>query len=105
MKLFLPAATALVLSAASLGVYAVSPELVGESVPVASPVNRTIVVDSKAKWVNVTQGETVKFVVNGYETVFAFDGQTGVFDLQQIVPAGTLDRSVKVYVSGRNEFD
>jgi hypothetical protein len=85
---------------ASLGAYAGSPELVGESVPVASAssVNRTIVVDSRTKWVNVTQGETVKFVINGREIVFAFDGQPGTFDLRQIVPAETLDHSVMVYV-------
>ena len=64
--------------------------------------DRTVVLDAAAKWVNVTGGETIRFVVNGKSFYWLFDtyNSSPVFDLDKIAPAGMLDgRSIKVYVS------
>jgi hypothetical protein len=99
MKLIVPVLSALILSAASAAASAaVSTNLIGESV-VADAAQRTVAIDASTRWVNVTQGETVKFVANGNEFTFDFDGVSGYVDLAQIAPAGALDHKVAVYVA------
>lgn len=64
--------------------------------------DRTIVLDAATKWVNVTGGETVKFIVNGKSFSWRFDTNNlaPVFDLDQIAPAGMLSgQRIKVYVA------
>ncbi|MEW6331346.1 MAG: CzcE family metal-binding protein [Pseudomonadota bacterium] len=64
--------------------------------------DRTIALGADAKWVNVTGGETIKFVVGGKSFSWRFDtfSTSPVFELDKIAPAGMLDgRSIKVYVS------
>ena len=64
--------------------------------------DRTVTLDSSTKWVNVTGGETVKFVAGGKSFSWSFDtyGTAPVFDLDRIAPAGVLSGStVKVYVA------
>jgi hypothetical protein len=64
--------------------------------------DRDIVLDAGTKWVNVTGGETIRFVVGGKSFSWRFDTYSisPVFDLDKIAPAGMLDgRSIKVYVS------
>lgn len=64
--------------------------------------DRTIVLDAGTKWVNVTGGETIRFVIDGKSFSWLFDtyGSAPVFDLRKIAPAGTLgDHPIKVYVS------
>jgi hypothetical protein len=46
----------------------------------------------------VERGEVVKFVANGQEFAWAFNGMSSSFDLNRIAPSGTLDRNLKVYV-------
>lgn len=63
---------------------------------------RTIVIGAGTKWVNVTGGETIRFVVGGKSFSWLFDtyNASPVFDLDKIAPAGMLDgRSIKVYAS------
>ena len=77
--------------------------LLGDTVPV-SEAHRTIVITPSTKWVNVTEGETVKFVANGQEFAFDFDSVAiSSFDLQRIAPAGALDHKVPVYVAANLE--
>jgi hypothetical protein len=72
-----------------------------------SGVMRTIPIDAKTKYVNVTAHETVKFVVNGNTFAINFSGSSAttfafvpsVFDLAQLAPAGVLDHKVTVYVA------
>lgn len=61
---------------------------------------RTIDIAGGTKWVNVTHGEVVRFVANGREFTWYFDGvsQPQPFDLSEIAPAGFIDHGVKVYV-------
>lgn len=64
--------------------------------------DRAIVLGADAKWVNVTGGETIRFVVDGKSFSWRFDtySTSPVFELDKIAPAGMLDgRSIKVYVS------
>ncbi len=69
-------------------------------------IDRTIVLNPDAKYVNVTNGETVKFVVrqaDGSERSFAwwFDlfPTVRVIDMSKIAPAGTLVHDLRVYVA------
>jgi hypothetical protein len=100
---------AITLSAASLSAAAATrTDLLGE--PAVAPstqravmsaaYERTIDITGGTKWVNVTHGEVVRFVANGREFTWAFDGvsQPQPFDLSEIAPAGFVDHAVKVYV-------
>jgi hypothetical protein len=99
MKLLVPALSALVLSAASLGASAApSTDLVGETA-VADTAQRTVVIGANTRFVNVTQGETVRFVANGNEFTYDFDGLPGAVELAQIAPNVSLDHKVEVYVA------
>ena len=78
----------------------------GQVVPLSAAM-RTIPIDAKTKYVNVTAHETVKFVADGKAfaitvsaspaTTFAF--VPSVFDLNQLAPAGVLNHRVTVYVA------
>ena len=62
---------------------------------------RTIVVNPDTRWVNVTRGEAIRFVVGNTEFGWKFDGPNAQsFDLRQVAPPGVLARAVPVYVSG-----
>jgi heavy-metal resistance protein CzcE len=116
MKLLFPRLVLLTLSAMSLcAEAALSPsDLLGE--PVQAPslervitratADRTITITGETKWVNVKHSEVVRFVSNGREFTWFFDGvaQPRPFDLTEIAPAGFLDHGVTVYVSP-NERD
>jgi len=70
----------------------------------AEEARRTIVVDDNTQWVNVHEGEVVRFVTNGREFAWSFDslpeGETSAsFELNRIAPPGALHRNVVVYVS------
>jgi len=111
MKLFIPSIAALTLSAASLSAgAALNPtDLFGEPAQapsaeraiISAVANRTITIDDKTKWVNVQHFEVIRFVSNGREFTWYFDGmaQPRPFDLTQIAPAGFVGNSVTVYVS------
>ncbi len=78
----------------------------GKFVPLSGAM-RTIPIDAKTKYVNVTAHETVKFVANGNAFAITFSGSPAttfafvpsVFDLNQLAPAGVLDHKVMVYVA------
>ena len=99
MKLFVPAVAALTLLAASLPATASVTEgdMLGKPAQV-SAAQRTVSIDPKTRWITVERGEVVKFVANGQEFAWAFNGMSSSFDLNRIAPSGTLDRNLKVYV-------
>jgi hypothetical protein len=72
----------------------------GDSAPV-SDATRTIVITADTKYVNVTGGETVKFVVGEKSFAWIFDGPQSVlsFDLDRTVPPSVLDHKVVAYVA------
>lgn len=59
---------------------------------------RTVVIQPRTKFVNVTHGEVVRFVDNGREFAIRFDGIRSEYDLNAVAPAGAVDHEVKVYV-------
>ncbi|HMH18467.1 MAG TPA: CzcE family metal-binding protein [Burkholderiales bacterium] len=99
MKLFVPTLAALTLSAASLSAVALtSTDRFGEPAQPAAA-DRTIVIGSSTKFVNVKHGEVVKIVAGGKEFAWDFDGLPMAFDLKQIAPEGAIDHSVRVYIA------
>jgi len=99
MKLFLPALAAATLSAASLVATAAVTEtdMLGNPAQ-ASAVQRTVVINPDTRWVTVEHGEVIRFVANGREFAWAFNGLSSSFDLNKVAPAGALDRDLKVYI-------
>jgi hypothetical protein len=116
MKLLFPRLVVLTLSAASLwaeaalqpsdlfGEAAQAPSL--EHATITAAANRTIIVTGESKWINVQHFEVIRFVSNGREFTWYFDGlaRPTAFDLMQIAPAGFVDHRVTVYV-GPSERD
>jgi hypothetical protein len=102
MKLLVPtfAALALTTAALSAGAATMRSDLLGE--PAATTLGaRTVVINANTKWVNVKHGEVIRFVANGREFAWNFDGlaQPSPFDLTEVAPSGALDHSVKVYLA------
>ena len=95
----LQAVAVLALSAASLSAFALTnADRYGEAAGPADA-DRTIVIDANTRSVNVNHGEVVKFVANGQEFTWDFDGLPQSFDLKQVAPQGTIDHNVRVYIA------
>ena len=95
----LVAVAALALSAASLSAVAMTnADRYGEAASPAAA-ERTIVIGPNTRWVNVNHGEIVKFVVNGQEFAWDFDGVPQSFDLKQVAPQAAIDHNVRVYIA------
>jgi hypothetical protein len=79
---------------------AVRIDLLGEpSTP--GQAGRVVVITPKTRYVNVTEGDVVRFVANGTTFAWNFDSPPGInsFDLNRVAPAGALDHPVMVYVA------
>ena len=97
--LVLPTVIVMTLGFVNLSASAFTPSSpMGEVAPL-SAATRTIRIDAKTKYVNVTANETVKFEANGNAFAVNFAGGLSVFDLNQLAPAGVLDHKVTVYVA------
>lgn len=71
----------------------------GSPVPVAQA-QRSIVIAPDTRWVNVAQGEAIRFVAGGVEFGWKFDGLGArSFDLRQVAPSGALLKAVPVYIT------
>ena len=69
-----------------------------------APVNaatQTIVIRPDTKWVNVTGGDIVQFIVGDKSFAWAFNVAVGVnsFDLRRVAPPGVLDHPVEAYIA------
>ena len=97
----LPATAAVLAALTACSMSAVTPraDLLGMAAP-PSAATRTIVLTPDTRWVNVTGGDTVRFVVDGREFAWNFSvGSTvAVFDLNRVAPPGLLKHPVPVYV-------
>jgi len=72
---------------------------------VADVYNRTITITPETRWVNVSQGEDVKFVdtATGQSFVWNFDTTNPMFDLATVAPPGALGgQHVTAYVQVNN---
>jgi hypothetical protein len=76
------------------------PDLWGDPAPV-SAASRTIVITPDTRYVNVTGGEIVTFVVGDKAFAWSFNGTRYVapFDLSITAPPGVLDHTVIAYVA------
>jgi hypothetical protein len=102
LPLFLAAATASASTAASACTVEQPLDFLGIAAPVQSPADEVIVISDTTRYVNVTGGETVRFVVGGHAFTWSF--QTGgtrlaPFDLARITPKGLLNHRVVAYVA------
>lgn len=101
-RLLLPTVLAIVLPIACVSPAHFTPrtDLLGDPAPL-SAATRTIVITPDTKWVNVTGGDIVKFVVGDKTFAWNFNvAQTiSSFDLNQVAPPGTLNRKVEAYVA------
>ena len=75
-------------------------DLLGDPAPV-SAATRTIVISPTTKYVNVTGGETVRFVAGDKSFAWNFDGEeyAPAFELNLTAPPGVLDHKVMAYVA------
>lgn len=72
---------------------------IGNAAPGAG--GRVIVIDAHTRWVNVTNGETVQFDVNGHRFTFTFDAgnNLNVVNLSAFAPADVMAPMVPVYIA------
>ena len=98
-KLIVPLIAAMAFGPGSLlASTADSSKLFGEVVPLSNA-TRTIRIDARTKYVNVTEHETVKFETNGTAFAIYFRGEFYGYDLNRLAPADALDHKVKVWVA------
>jgi hypothetical protein len=66
-----------------------------------SAVLSTVTITPATRWVNVTSGETVRFIAGDQAFAWNFQVSPNVatFDLKQIAPPGVLARRIPVYVT------
>jgi len=83
-----------------------APLLIANATASGASVDRTIVIDSSTRWVNVNGGDVIRFNANGQSFDYRFNSytQSRVYDLGKIAPAGALNRSVKVYVTADDRY-
>ncbi len=99
MKKILPAAATFILSVANFPAAAMMTNTDRYGEPASSAIAaRTVEIGPKTRWVNVKSGETVKFVSNGQEYTWHFDGLSQSFKLKQILPQVAVRDNVAVYV-------
>ena len=100
-KTFAAAALALMTAAAA---HAAPASLLG-ALDSPDDATRTVVITPTTKYINVTEGEVVNIVENGHAFTVRFDGVRDSFALNDLAPAGALDRPVTVYMSPNPEYD
>jgi heavy-metal resistance protein CzcE len=99
MNRLIPSLVMLALSAASLTTTAKVTEAdIFGSAAQPPAAQRTIVIDDKTKSVTVEHDEVIRFLANGQEFAWAFNGMAGTLDMSRIAPAGAVDRALTVYV-------
>ena len=66
----------------------------------ATATTQTIVLQPTTRWVNVTGGDTVRFLVGDKAFAWNFNVATSVrsFDLARVAPPGMLNHSVIAYI-------
>jgi hypothetical protein len=99
-RLSIPLAVIALLSGCSLPTAEPPLAFLGDPAPPAAAM-RTVVITPDTKSVNVTGGETVRFVIGDKSFAWTFNVASSVFsfDLNRIAPPGVLDHPVKIYVA------
>ena len=99
MKRFIPTLAIFAFSATSLIATAkvTDADVLGVAAQ-PSAAQRTIAIDAKTRWITVEHDEVVRFVSNGQEFAWDFNGMSSSFNLGKVAPAGALNRDLMVYV-------
>lgn len=101
-RLLFPILFTTLLSAACVSPPGATPrlDLLGSAAPVSAAA-RTIVIKPDTRYVNVTGGETIRFVAGEKSFAWHFDGalQVTSFALNQVAPSGLLEHKVTVYIA------
>jgi hypothetical protein len=76
-------------------------DLLGMPVIDDSAALSTVIITPDTRWVNITSGDTVRFVSGGQAFAWTFDVSPNIatFDLNQVAPPGSLTRRIPVYVT------
>lgn len=104
-KLLLPVlfATTLAAATATAGGLAGQPaSFRGNAVPAQARADQVIVLTGATRYVNVTGGQTVRFVVGQQAFTWNFENgsaHVAPFDLEDIAPKGLLNHRVTAYVA------
>jgi hypothetical protein len=96
---FAMAASALTMNV-NAGIFDANPEIYGMVAP-ANTAQRTVDITADTKKVNVTNGETITFNINGTQFTWKFDlyHQEGVLELSTILPKDLHADGVTIYVA------
>jgi hypothetical protein len=80
-------------------------ELLGEAVP-SNQTGRLIRILPSTSFVNVRNGEVIRFETNGKFFSWSFDGALDVnsFVLNRVMPGGMLDHRVTVYIAPNPDY-
>lgn len=102
MRTRLPAACAAILpllAACASGGAGPRAELLGTPAAPAGAMH-TVTITPATRWVDVDANDAVRFVANGQEFAWVFNGNQTfrVFDLKRVAPPGVLGRELPVYV-------
>jgi hypothetical protein len=79
--------------------------LLGGPLSSDAPVNRVVRIDASTRWVNVNEGDFVKFVARNsgaggdYAFSWDFSTQMNAINLEEIAPAGMIGRRLYVYIA------
>jgi hypothetical protein len=104
MKLIHAGITALLLGATGIAANAAtSPDFIAQPAP-SYTADRTVYLGPGTRYVNVTHGETVKFVSDSGAFTLAFYGAPEPVNLQYFAPPGVLDHRVNAFVN-QSTFD
>lgn len=79
--------------------FAVRPDLLGDTAPVAAA-TRAVAIFPQTRAINVIGGEIIRFDVGTTSFAWHFDGPVDLtsFELQLVAPPGVLDHSVVAYI-------
>jgi hypothetical protein len=95
----------MLVTALAAGVAGAAPQpraFLGDAAPAQAAADRVIVITAATRYVNVTGGQTVRFVVGDRSFTWCFqNGNAHVipFDLQMIAPQGLLNHRITTYVA------
>ena len=93
------AAAGLLFGIAAVAAADVPLDLLGQPA-VPEQAQRTVVITPATRYVNVTEGDVVRFIANGKIFAFFFDSRAASsFALNRVAPPGVLDHTVTVYVA------
>jgi hypothetical protein len=99
-QLLIPLVVVALLSGCTLPTAEPPIDFLGDPAP-PTAATRTIVIKPDTKWVNVTGGETIRFVADNKTFAWTFNVASSIWtsDLNRLAPPGVLDHPVQVNIA------